>query len=311
MLHAQPRYATLNGADCLRADRVQALRARLAALEPALKRQAVLPFGDARLDARLPGRGLPLGCWHEIGGSGVDGQDAAAPAAFAARLAAVLSDRPTGGGRMGGQVVWVLRRPDLYAPGLMDLGLAPGRLIVVRAPDEAQALAAVEDAIRTEGVAAVVAEIEAVDLTAGRRLQLACERAGRPVLVVRRRLFGRTAGSRPPSCVGRPEPAVAATRWRIAPEPSDPGPSDSGGVPGLGLGLGPARLRVELERARGGRTGAWVMEVPERESWERENSYGAVPFRVVAELANHTLSAGECRGSERPGAQPVPLRAAG
>jgi protein ImuA len=243
-----------------RATRLRALRARLSTYEPAFRAGRSLRFGDARVDGCFPAGGLPLGCWHELTGEGVEAEAAAVTAGFATRLAARLAQ--------AGQVVWVLRREDLYAPALAELDLGPDRLIVVRAANEAEALAAVEDALRTRGVTAAVGEIETVDLTAGRRLQLACERGGATALVIRRRLYGK-----PPRAVPRPEPAVAATRWRIGPAPSEP----PAGEPGLGA----PRWTARLERSRGGRPGGWIMEAQN----------GAVPFRVVAELADHALQA--------------------
>ena len=89
-----------------------------------------------------------------------------------------------------GEAVWVLRRDDLFAPGLTGLGFPAERLIQVCARDEAEALAATEDALSTVGVCAVFTEVETVDLTAGRRLQLACERRGATGFVIRRRPYG-------------------------------------------------------------------------------------------------------------------------
>jgi protein ImuA len=255
----------------VRADRLSALRARLKDLEPALRPERVIRFGDARVDGCFPGGGLPLGGWHEFLGEGIEAETAAATAGFAARLcAALLAER-------AGQAVWALRREDLYVPGLAELGLKPGRLVLVATASEAETLAALEDALRTRGVAAAVGEVERVGLTAGRRLQLACERRGATALVLARRLYGRSGGRPEP----KSEPAAALTRWRIAPEPG--GPAE--GEPGIGA----PRWRARLERARGGRTGAWIMEAQD----------GAVPFRVVAELADHLLS------------KTPPLRAAG
>lgn len=243
-----------------RATVLSALRARLCAYEPpALRAGRTLSLGDTRVDACFPSGGLPLGCWHELVGDGIEADLGVAVAGFAGRLAARLAE--------AGQVVWVLRRDDLYAPGLAELGLGPHRLIVVRAGSEAETLAALEDALRTRGIAAAVAEAEAVDLTAGRRLQLACERSGTTALILRRRLYGKPSRARE-----KAEPAVAASRWRIGPARSEP----EAGAPGLGA----PRWTAELERARGGRGGKWILEAQN----------GAVPFRVVAELADHAFS---------------------
>ncbi|HEY2482408.1 MAG TPA: protein imuA [Caulobacteraceae bacterium] len=234
--------------------RLTAVRERLAALEGAGDR-GVAPFGDPRVDGRLPGGGLALGRWHEVGGEGMEIETAAAAGAFVAALLTPLAAL--------GAVVWVMRRQDLYAPGLAGLGFPAERLIQVRAPSETEALIALEDALGAAGVVAAVGEVEALDLTAGRRLQLACERSGATGFVIRRRLFGAKAAPD----LG----AAAATRWRIASAPSEPAPGEPG--------LGPPRWRVELERCRGGRTGVWIME----------KSDGALPLRVVAELGDRQL----------------------
>jgi protein ImuA len=172
-----------------------------------------------------------------------------------------------------GEVVWVLRRDDLHAPGLAGLGFPPGRLIQVCARDEAEALSVMEDALATVGVCAVVGEVEAVDLTAGRRLQLACEKRGATGFLIRRRPFGGQA---------RREAAgsAAATRWAVAAAPSEP--------PAGEFGLGPPRFAVELQRCRGGRTGAWLFEAPL--AYDMENWDGTHPLRLVADLADRQLA---------------------
>jgi len=243
-----------------RSDRLAGLKARIAALEAGSRTLgAVLPFGDERVDECLPGGGLGLGRWHEFGGEGLEVETAACAAAFVAALARPLAGK--------GQIVWVVRRDDLFAPGLAGLGLPPERVIGVCARDEAEALMVLEDALGTVGVAAAVGEVEAVSLTAGRRLQLACERQGSTGLVIRRRPYG--------GALRRETGSASASRWKISPAPSEPLP----GEPGLGA----PRWRVELERARGGRAGGWTMEL-------NEASHGAHPFRVVSELADLGLA---------------------
>lgn len=242
--------------------RLAALRAEITALEPLSHAPAeVLPFGDARLDGRLPGGGLALGRWHEFVGEGLELETGAAAAGFIARLAAPLASR--------GELVWVLRRDDLHAPGLSSTGFPAERLIQVCAPGEAEALAVMEDALRTAGVAAVVGEVEAVDLIAGRRLQLACELGSATGFLMRRRPFGGA---------GRKAEAgsAAASRWLVAPSPSEP----ASGEPGLGA----PRWRVELQRCRGGQGGAFILEASEDDD-------AAHPFRLVAELGDRDVAA--------------------
>jgi protein ImuA len=239
------------------------LRAEIAALEGAGKGAGeVAAFGDARLDRLLPGGGLALRAWHEFDGEGMELETAVATAAFVARLAAPLTRQ--------GELIWVLRRDDLHAPGLNALGFPAERLIQVCARDEAEALAVMEDALRTPGVAAVFAEAAEVDLTAGRRLQLAAEQGHATGFVLRRRPFG--------GADRRDVSSAAATRWTIAPAPSEP----PAGQPGLGA----PRWRVRLERCRGGRTGEWIFE-----AWEEDDA--PHPFRLVAELADRDVAAPE------------------
>jgi protein ImuA len=249
-----------------RAMRLAALAAKIAAMETGGRADlGGLPFGDARIDACLPGAGLPLGHWHEITGSGLEVETSAAPAAFAALTAAPLARK--------GEAVWVMRRDDLWAPGLAGLGFPPERLIQVCARDEAETLAVMEDALATVGVTAVFGEVEAVDLTAGRRLQLACEKRGATGFVIKRRPFGGTAKT---EAAG----SVAATRWRIASVPSEPSAGE--------FGLGAPRFRVTLERCRGGRLGEWILEADRAYSWEAGDV--AHPLRLVADLGDRELA---------------------
>jgi protein ImuA len=249
-----------------REERLAALKAKIAVLEAGGRGDSEsLPFGDSRLDGCFLGGGLPLGQWHEFAGAGMEVETGVSPAAFAALVAAPLARR--------GEAVWVLRRDDLFAPGLAGLGFPAERLIQVCARDEAEALAVTEDALATVGVTAVFAEVEAVDLTAGRRLQLACEKRGATGFVIRRRPYG---GPAKQSASG----SAAATRWKIAPAASEPGPGE--------FGLGPPRWRVELERCRGGRPGAWLMEAQAAFTWEAQD--GPHPLRLVAELGDRQLA---------------------
>jgi protein ImuA len=243
--------------------RLAAVRGQVAALEAGTRTPStVLPFGDPRVDDCLPGGGLPLGRWHELTGDGMEVETAATTAGFAALLARPLTAQ--------GAVIWVMRRDDLYAPGLETLGFPVRRLIQVRVRDEAQALMALEDALGSAGVAAVLAETEGVDLTAGRRLQLACEKHGATGFVIQRRPYGGTSRK---AATG----SAAATRWRVSACASDP----PAGEPGLG----PPRWTAALERCRGGRPGAWTFEQ------RQEADHGSHPLAVAPGLAGDGVAA--------------------
>jgi protein ImuA len=209
--------------------------------------RGVLPFGISAVDACLPGGGLPLGRLHEVGGDGLEAEVAVASGGFAAGLLARLSER--------GMVAWAMRRADLHPPGLAAFGLHPDRLLLLRCPDDAEGLAAMDTLLRSAGVAAVLGEVEQLSLTAGRRLQLACEAGGATAFALRRSPWGRTP---------KREASAATTGWRVHPLPSRPD------EPGVGRPL----WRVDLTLCRGGREGSWTMEACD--------ASGHV--RVVAEL---------------------------
>jgi protein ImuA len=268
---------------------IAALRERVRRIEqPTAIRHGVQPFGLDAIDRALPGGGLARGALHEIIGSGGDEEDGTLAAAFAAVILARLTVTAEG------IVLWGLARPDLYGPGLVAHGLDPARLVLVRTSRDAEILWALEEGLRTTGVAAVVGEVGALPDVAGRRLQLAAERSGVTAFVLRR---WRNAAA---VVRERALPSAAVTRWRIAALPSRPVPMPSpasllplplggegwgegvtpltrcGNAPltllspparGRGFfeepGVGHPRWRVELLRCRGGEPACWEVELRE------------------------------------------------
>jgi protein ImuA len=219
---------------------------------PANTQAGTLPFGDAQVDACFPQGGLPLGQLHEVELTSDQGGHAALAAAFIAGLVARLpSILP---------VLWIAPHADLHPPGLLPYGLDPARLVLVRPPDNAGTLAAMETALREGGVAAVVGEVARFERTASRRLQLACLSRGVTGFVLRRWPYGRREQDR--------EATSVVTRWRLAAAPSEREERE----PGL------PRWHVALTHARGGRPGEWIMEMS-------DDPDAPHPFRVVATLA--------------------------
>jgi protein ImuA len=148
-----------------------------------------------------------------------------------------------------GVVLWCLPRPDLYGPGLAAHGLDPGRVVLVRAPRDAEILWAMEEGLRAPGIVAVVGEIGSLPMVASRRLQLAAEHSGITAFLLRRWRDGGQAARE------RALPNAAVTRWRIAALPSRPLRDEPG--------VGHPRWRIDLLRCRGGEPGCWEMEVPD------------------------------------------------
>ena len=188
--------------------------------------KSVLPFGITDIYSRLPGGGLTLGALHEIAGGGNGAVDGAAAALFAAGVAA----------RTRGKVLWVITRPDLFAPALAQAGLAPDRVIYVEAGNDKTVLACIEEGLRRGGLGAVVGEVARLDMTASRRLQLCAEGSGTIGIALRR-------WRRQTEASDFGQPTAAATRWRVSVMPSAALP-----VPGVGR----HRWLLELIRARAG-----------------------------------------------------------
>ncbi len=211
------------------------LRERIARLETNSARdRQVLPFGVAMMDHVLPGGGLALGALHEVAGGGNGVLHGAAAALFAAGIAA----------RMRGQVLWCVTRPDLFAPALAQAGLAPDRVIYVEAGDDKAVLACFEEGLRHGGLAAVVAEVARLSMTASRRLQLSAESSGTLGVAIRR-------WRRQTEAADFGHPTAAVTRWRVTALPSSPLP-----VPGVGR----PRWLLELIRCRAGESADFEVE---------------------------------------------------
>lgn len=233
---------------------VAALKERIRRLEGGVGRaRAVLPFGVAAIDGRLPGGGLALGCLHEVAGAGDGAVDAAVAALFAAGIAA----------RTAGKVLWCVTRQDLFAPALAQAGLPADRVIHAEAGDEKDLLACFEEGLRHGGLGAVVAEVSRLPMTASRRLQLAAESSGTIGLAVRR-------WRRPAEAAGYAQPTASVTRWRVSALPSAPLP-----VPGVGR----ARWLLELVRCRAGESAVFEVEACD----------GKGRIAVPAEMADGSL----------------------
>ena len=214
---------------------VEQLREQIQRLVGASTRSgAVLPFGLPAVDSRLPGGGLTLGALHEVAGGGNGAIHGAAAALFAAGIAA----------RTKGKVLWCVTRQDLFAPALMQSGLAADRVIYVETDDEKTLLGCFEEGVRHGGLGAVVAEVARLSMTSSRRLSLAAENSGSIAIAVRR-------WRRQTEAADFGQPTAAATRWRVSVLPSNPLP-----VPGVGR----ARWLVELIRCRAGESADFVLD---------------------------------------------------
>jgi protein ImuA len=177
----------------------------------------------------FPNRTFPQGAIHEFFCSSAE--EASASSGF---ISGVLSSLM----QSGGVTLWISSSRTLFPPALKTFNLQPHNLIFIDLKREADALWAMEEALKCTGLVSVVGEIRGLSFTASRRLQLAVEESGVTGFILRR-----NPSNMATACV---------TRWKITPAASAP----QDGLPGLGF----PRWNIELLKVRNGKPGNWQME---------------------------------------------------
>ncbi|WP_181704550.1 ImuA family protein [Chthonobacter rhizosphaerae] len=225
-------------------------------------------LGAPAFDGLFAG-GLPLGALHMVRTD--ETRAAGAACGFLAALAASLGE-----GRRG-PVLWVrdvraareAGRPA--ALGLAQLGLDPSRVLVVEVGQPADVLWAVEEGLGCPGLSVVIGEMQglprALDLTASRRLALRARESGVPLFLA---LQGAPPG-----------PSAAATRFLVAPRPSEP-------VDGFTEGAGFPAWTLVLEKNRDGRTGRLDLEWNSDERRFKDLAPRPLPVDLAAPAADRS-----------------------
>ncbi|MCE2936379.1 MAG: ImuA family protein [Cyclobacteriaceae bacterium] len=200
---------------------------RLQGFKPAGSGLGALSLGA--IDAAFPNRTFPTGAVHEVVSPA--SEDLAAASGFLTGLMAGLM-------RSKGVAVWISTRRTVFPPALKAFGIKPDRLLFVEVPRERDALWAMEEALKSPALTAVVGELRDISFTASRRLQLAVEQSQVTGFII-----NRAAKLTTTACV---------SRWRITSLPSE----TPDALPGIGL----PQWRVELLRIRNGRPGVWQVQ---------------------------------------------------
>jgi protein ImuA len=225
-----------------------------------------VPFGLGALDSCLPAGGLPCGALHEI---------VPAPYGIAAAfgfIAAILGRLTCSPPPQEGKVFLILPAYGLgpygrlHGHGLRALGLDPSRLILVETARRKDTLWAIEEALRSDAPAAITAVVDQLDLRTSQRLQLTATDAGRPLFLLR-----------PAQNL---ESSAASTRWRVG--------TAEAARDRFGLITRP-RWHLQLERARNGRPGEWVVEY----------DYVTHRFNLAAALADPARARGASEKASR------------
>jgi protein ImuA len=172
---------------------------------------------------------FPLGAIHEF--ICTCSEDASASAGF---ISGVLTSLM----KNDGVCLWISSSQTIYPPALKLFGIDPDRIIFIELKKEKEILWTMEEALKCDGLAAVVGEMQELDFTVSRRLQLAVEQSRITGFILRRNPRNLTTTA----CVAR---------WKIT---SIPGIL-ADDMPGVGF----PTWDIELLRIRNGKTGSWKM----------------------------------------------------
>jgi protein ImuA len=215
-----------------KADIITQLRKEILPLQgfKTILKNAADEVGLGPIKNAFPNAVFPLGAVHEF--LSASPEDGAATNGFVSGILSSLM-------RKGGASIWIGNSSTIFPPALRSFGIAPEKIIFIDLEKEKEMLWAMEEALKCEGLAAVIGEIKELSFTASRRLQLAVEQSEVTGFILRNnpRSINTTA------CV---------TRWKITSVPSELADD----IPGVGF----PRWNVDLLKVRNGKPGNWQIE---------------------------------------------------
>jgi protein ImuA len=216
--------------------------------------------GFESIDACLPDDGLSRAGLHEI--EPLRATDMPSLTGFAFALLSRL--------RSNQAIIWCVTAQQIgdygqpYAFGLERYGISPSQIIFAKVRHPIELQFALEEAVKTDGVAAVIGEGPRPSFTGSRRLSLLCRTHRRPCLLM---------SGKSDKALG----SAALTRWQITPEQGVEDPHDPYG-PGL------PTWRVALPRARSGRT-----MPPMQADMPSQNQNTSYPWRIYWDDQTHSF----------------------
>lgn len=191
---------------------------------------AVDKTGLGFVQTAFPNGVFPKGAIHEF--INAEPEHAAASGGFIAGLLKSLMIHR-------GACLWISCSRTIFPPALKAFEVDPELVIFVDLKREKDVLWATEEALKCDGLAAVIAEVKEITFMQSRRLQLAVEKSKVTGFILRSDANKITATS----CVAR---------WKITPLPSEL----EDDMPGVGF----PQWNVELLKVRNGNPGSWKIE---------------------------------------------------
>jgi protein ImuA len=182
------------------------------------------------MEKAFPNDTFPTGAVHEFLSEGAEYN--AATAGFVSGLVSGLMQK-------GGVAIWISQARTIFPPALKNFNIEPDRVIFIDLPAHKHLLWTMEEALKCDGLAAVVGEISELNFTNSRRLQLAVEQSSVTGFLLRQQ-------------ARHTNTIASVSRWKISPLPSEL----QDDLPGVGF----PRWQVELLKIRNGMPGVWQIE---------------------------------------------------
>jgi len=182
------------------------------------------------VDNAFPNSCFPLAAIHEFISEGAE--YTAATDGFIACLVSTLMAN-------NGACVWISSSRTVFPPALKAFSIEPDKIIFIEIKNEKDILWVIEEALKCDGLAAVVGEMQEISFTTSRRFQLAVEQSRVTGFIICNHARNLTNNA----CV---------SRWKISPLSSNP----EDNLPGIGF----PRWNIELLKIRNGKPGVWQME---------------------------------------------------
>lgn len=187
-------------------------------------------FGLQEMAHAFPRGVFPTGAVHEF---------TSPTAACATASNGFISGLLSGLIKHGMFCLWVSTKRSLFPLALKTYGIEPHQVIFVDVKRDKDVLWVMEQGLKCDALAAVVAELGEVSFAESQRLQLAVEKSHVTGFLHRRR-------------PRRQQALACVARWRIRPVASR--------VPEGMPGVGHPTWEVELEKIRNGKPGKWYIE---------------------------------------------------
>ena len=215
----------------LKADIITQLKKDILALQgfrPLVHAQDSIDLGT--INHSFPHSQFPLGVNHEFICNSPESLTASS--GFIAGILSSLLQKSSA-------AVWINSSQIIFPPALVNFGIDPARIIFIHLRDPKKILWTIEEALKCEGLTAVIGEVTPIDLTISRKLQLASERS---------RVTGFLLRNQPRQL----NTTACVCRWQVSPLQSEM----KDDLPGVAF----PRWRVELLKVRNGKPGIWQLE---------------------------------------------------